>query len=82
MVSDNSLKRVVLRFSLVLNFIDFIDTINVITRLHLALQVWLLDQFGVLHDGKQPYPAAISTCMYSLLQLLTPSYVYVMYVHG
>ncbi|KAG2409125.1 uncharacterized protein HKW66_Vig0039470 [Vigna angularis] len=24
-------------------------------------KVWLLDQFGVLHDGKQPYPAAIST---------------------
>ncbi|GAB4825855.1 hypothetical protein Ancab_008728 [Ancistrocladus abbreviatus] len=22
---------------------------------------WLLDQFRVLHDGKQPYPAAIST---------------------
>ncbi|GAB4825864.1 hypothetical protein Ancab_008736 [Ancistrocladus abbreviatus] len=22
---------------------------------------WLLDQFGVLHDGKQPYPGAIST---------------------
>ncbi|CAL0313514.1 unnamed protein product [Lupinus luteus] len=24
-------------------------------------KVWLLDQFGVLHDGKQPYPSAIST---------------------
>ncbi|KAE8726684.1 Haloacid dehalogenase-like hydrolase superfamily protein isoform 1 [Hibiscus syriacus] len=24
-------------------------------------KVWLLDQFGVLHDGKQPYPGAIST---------------------
>jgi hypothetical protein len=24
----------------------------------------LLDQFGVLHDGKQPYPGAISTCMH------------------
>ncbi|KAK9062586.1 hypothetical protein SSX86_019774 [Deinandra increscens subsp. villosa] len=25
------------------------------------VQAWLLDQFGVLHDGKQPYPGAIST---------------------
>ncbi|XP_011014771.1 PREDICTED: uncharacterized protein LOC105118501, partial [Populus euphratica] len=24
-------------------------------------QAWFLDQFGVLHDGKQPYPGAIST---------------------
>ncbi|KAF5199780.1 Had-superfamily hydrolase [Thalictrum thalictroides] len=24
-------------------------------------KTWLLDQFGVLHDGKQPYPGAIST---------------------
>ncbi|XP_031481793.1 uncharacterized protein LOC116251582 isoform X2 [Nymphaea colorata] len=24
-------------------------------------KVWLLDQFGVLHDGKKPYPGAIST---------------------
>ncbi|XP_057748828.1 uncharacterized protein LOC130967824 [Arachis stenosperma] len=24
-------------------------------------KVWLLDQFGVLHDGKQPYPTAIPT---------------------
>ncbi|KAK8556474.1 hypothetical protein V6N13_064508 [Hibiscus sabdariffa] len=24
-------------------------------------KAWLLDQFGVLHDGKQPYPGAIST---------------------
>lgn len=23
-------------------------------------KVWLLDQFGVLHDGKQPYPGALS----------------------
>ena len=29
-----------------------------------TMQVWLLDQFGVLHDGKQPYPGAISTCKY------------------
>ena len=28
------------------------------------MQVWLLDQFGVLHDGKEPYPGAISTCKY------------------
>ncbi|KAM7489490.1 hypothetical protein LguiB_026974 [Lonicera macranthoides] len=25
------------------------------------VQAWFLDQFGVLHDGKQPYPGAIST---------------------
>ncbi|KAK6914465.1 HAD-superfamily hydrolase, subfamily IIA [Dillenia turbinata] len=25
------------------------------------LQGWFLDQFGVLHDGKQPYPGAVST---------------------
>ncbi|GMH28047.1 hypothetical protein Nepgr_029890 [Nepenthes gracilis] len=24
-------------------------------------KAWLLDQFGVLHDGKQPYPGVIST---------------------
>lgn len=29
-----------------------------------GLQAWLLDQFGVVHDGKQPYPGAISTCMF------------------
>lgn len=28
-------------------------------------QAWFLDQFGVLHDGKQPYPGAITTCMFS-----------------
>ncbi|XP_010251388.1 PREDICTED: uncharacterized protein LOC104593327 [Nelumbo nucifera] len=26
-----------------------------------AFKAWFLDQFGVLHDGKQPYPGAIST---------------------
>ncbi|KAK3001913.1 hypothetical protein RJ639_020739 [Escallonia herrerae] len=26
-----------------------------------CVQAWFLDQFGVLHDGKQPYPGAIST---------------------
>lgn len=31
------------------------------------MQAWFLDQFGVLHDGKQPYPGAISTCMFSSL---------------
>ncbi|KAF8653882.1 hypothetical protein HU200_062016 [Digitaria exilis] len=25
-------------------------------------QTWLLDQFGVLHDGKKPYPGAILAC--------------------
>lgn len=29
-------------------------------------QAWFLDQFGVLHDGKQPYPGAITTCMFSI----------------
>ncbi|KAI4304146.1 hypothetical protein MLD38_039697 [Melastoma candidum] len=24
-------------------------------------KAWFLDQFGVLHDGKSPYPGAIST---------------------
>uniref|UniRef100_A0A1D1ZBR1 Pyridoxal phosphate phosphatase n=1 Tax=Anthurium amnicola TaxID=1678845 RepID=A0A1D1ZBR1_9ARAE len=24
-------------------------------------KAWFLDQFGVLHDGKQPYPGAVST---------------------
>ncbi|CAB4319265.1 unnamed protein product [Prunus armeniaca] len=24
-------------------------------------KAWFLDQFGVLHDGKQPYPGAITT---------------------
>ncbi|GKV04428.1 hypothetical protein SLEP1_g16582 [Rubroshorea leprosula] len=27
-------------------------------------KAWFLDQFGVLHNGKQPYPGAISTCMF------------------
>ncbi|XVE98661.1 hypothetical protein REPUB_Repub03eG0126400 [Reevesia pubescens] len=24
-------------------------------------KAWFLDQFGILHDGKQPYPGTIST---------------------
>ncbi|KAE9452803.1 hypothetical protein C3L33_15294, partial [Rhododendron williamsianum] len=28
-------------------------------------KAWFLDQFGVLHDGKQPYPGAISACRFS-----------------
>ncbi|KAG7020151.1 hypothetical protein SDJN02_16833 [Cucurbita argyrosperma subsp. argyrosperma] len=24
-----------------------------------TVQAWFLDQFGVLHDGKQPYPGAV-----------------------
>ncbi|GKV04436.1 hypothetical protein SLEP1_g16589 [Rubroshorea leprosula] len=28
---------------------------------------WFLDQFGVLHNGKQPYPCAISTCMFPFI---------------
>ena len=30
------------------------------------MKAWFLDQFGVLHDGKQPYPGAISTCEFPL----------------
>lgn len=30
----------------------------------MSVQAWFLDQFGGLHDGKNPYPGAISTCMY------------------
>lgn len=41
----------------------------VFTEIHLpnvdGLQAWFLDQFGVLHDGKQPYPGAISACRFS-----------------
>jgi len=42
-------------------FISYPSNTNNIIR-YFTVQVWLLDQFGVLHDGKQPYPAAISTC--------------------
>eukprot|EP00850_Spirogloea_muscicola_P001706 SM000006S19471 [mRNA] locus=s6:930492:933271:- [translate_table: standard] len=28
-------------------------------RLVVAAQAWLLDQFGVLHDGRKPYPGAV-----------------------
>ena len=49
--------------------------INTYCQTHLLLlanlvmraQAWFLDQFGVLHDGKQPYPGAISTCMFSFV---------------
>ena len=34
-----------------------------------TMQAWFLDQFGVLHDGKQAYPGAVSTCMFSLILL-------------
>ncbi|KAF5728771.1 Haloacid dehalogenase-like hydrolase superfamily protein isoform 1 [Tripterygium wilfordii] len=41
----------------------FFQTLNGLR--HLAetrrFKAWFLDQFGVLHDGKQPYPGAIST---------------------
>lgn len=36
-----------------------------VNQLVVCVQAWLLDQFGVLHDGKKPYPGAISTCMFS-----------------
>lgn len=31
-----------------------------------TIQAWFLDQFGVLHDGKQAYPGAVSTCKFLL----------------
>ncbi|KAH6801627.1 Haloacid dehalogenase-like hydrolase superfamily protein [Perilla frutescens var. frutescens] len=39
------------------------QTINGLQHLAEARQfkAWFLDQFGVLHDGKQPYPGAITT---------------------
>ncbi|KAL0358749.1 UNVERIFIED_CONTAM: hypothetical protein Sangu_0724300 [Sesamum angustifolium] len=43
------------------------QTINGLQHLAEArrFKAWFLDQFGVLHDGKQPYPGAITTCMFS-----------------
>ncbi|XP_059302818.1 uncharacterized protein LOC132054877 [Lycium ferocissimum] len=40
-----------------------IQTLNGIQQLAETrkFKAWFLDQFGVLHDGKQPYPGAIST---------------------
>ncbi|OAY50390.1 hypothetical protein MANES_05G132000v8 [Manihot esculenta] len=39
------------------------QTLNGLQHLSEArrFKAWLLDQFGVVHDGKQPYPGAIST---------------------
>lgn len=39
------------------------QTLNGIQQLSQSrrFKAWFLDQFGVLHDGKQPYPGAIST---------------------
>ncbi|KAK4436088.1 hypothetical protein Salat_0772500 [Sesamum alatum] len=39
------------------------QTINGLQHLAEArrFKAWFLDQFGVLHDGKQPYPGAITT---------------------
>ncbi|XP_050203944.1 uncharacterized protein LOC126653984 isoform X1 [Mercurialis annua] len=41
----------------------FFQTINGLQQLAETrrFKAWLLDQFGVLHDGKQSYPGAIST---------------------
>ena len=30
--------------------------------LRLTAQAWILDQFGVLHDGKKAYPEAVRAC--------------------
>ncbi|EPS63654.1 hypothetical protein M569_11131 [Genlisea aurea] len=40
------------------------QTINGLRHLAEAsrFKAWFLDQFGVLHDGKQPYPGAITAC--------------------
>lgn len=43
----------------------FYEEISVTSSFVTCLQAWFLDQFGVLHDGKQPYPGAILTCMFS-----------------
>ncbi|XP_047330851.1 uncharacterized protein LOC124934371 [Impatiens glandulifera] len=45
------------------NGTDFFQTLNGIRQLTQTrpFKAWFLDQFGVLHDGKQPYPDAIST---------------------
>lgn len=44
-------------------------SLNALISLVIFVQAWFLDQFGVLHDGKQPYPGAISTCMFSSVSL-------------
>ncbi|XP_050203947.1 uncharacterized protein LOC126653984 isoform X2 [Mercurialis annua] len=43
----------------------FFQTINGLQQLAETrrFKAWLLDQFGVLHDGKQSYPGAISTSL-------------------
>lgn len=33
------------------------------------MKVWLLDQFGVLHDGQKSYPGAIETCMLIIVMI-------------
>ncbi|OVA07303.1 HAD-superfamily hydrolase [Macleaya cordata] len=51
------------RCSISSNEVQLFQSLNGIR--HLAetrpFKAWFLDQFGVLHDGKQPYPGAIST---------------------
>lgn len=46
----------------------FADIIT--SSLVMCMQAWFLDQFGVLHDGKQPYPGAISTCTISSVRFV------------
>ncbi|XP_057514550.1 uncharacterized protein LOC130796240 [Actinidia eriantha] len=43
--------------------VQLFQTLNGIRQLAETrrFKAWFLDQFGVLHDGKQPYPGAIST---------------------
>ncbi|OWM84769.1 hypothetical protein CDL15_Pgr027556 [Punica granatum] len=45
------------------NEVQLFHSLNGIQRLAETrrFKAWFLDQFGVLHDGKQPYPGAIAT---------------------
>ncbi|XP_021839737.2 uncharacterized protein [Spinacia oleracea] len=42
------------------NDVQFFSGIQHLAETH-RFKAWFLDQFGVLHDGKRPYPGAIST---------------------
>jgi hypothetical protein len=52
----------------------FYEEISVTSSFVTCLQAWFLDQFGVLHDGKQPYPGAILTCMFFFHLLVSGIY--------
>eukprot|EP00850_Spirogloea_muscicola_P021999 SM000272S10266 [mRNA] locus=s272:111177:113325:+ [translate_table: standard] len=42
-------------------------------RLVVAAQAWLLDQFGVLHDGRKPYPGAVDACEPCIATMAVPA---------